>query len=208
MLKDYLCNCIRYRLTLAQINFSEDKLRRTLTALLIALSVSGASFAAGKILAKVNGKAITENDLQEVMKTLPPNYKTLESNPQFRKQILENMIKEELLYQQALKEGIDKDPEVQKEIEMMKKRIIVQALLRRHVKPEDVKVSDSEAKAFYEKNKERFKDANGKAVPFQTLKPFIVQSLKQQKEQEAFRKALDKYVADLEKHSKVEVYVK
>jgi len=208
MLRPYLCNRIWSRLTLAQINSVEDKLKRTLIAFSVALSVAGSALAAGKILARVNGKPITEEDLKQVMETLPPNYKSLENNPQFRKQLLNNMIKEELLYQEALKEGLEKDPEVQKEIELMKKRILVQALIKRHVKPEKVKVSDSEAKAFYEKNKKRFTDANGKPVPYSSLKPFIVQSLKQQKEQEMFRKALDRYVSQIEKHSRVEIYEK
>ena len=208
MLNPYLCNRVGSKLTLAQINFLEDKLRKTLITLSVALLVGSSALAAEKILAKVNGKVITEKDLDQVMKSLPPNYKTLEKNPAFRKQLLDNMVKEELLYQEALKEGVEKDPQVQKEIEMMKKRILVQALLRKHIKLGKVQVSDSEAKAFYERNKERFTDANGKPVPFSSLKPFIVQSLKQQKEQEMFKKALNNYVSQLEKKSKVEIYMK
>lgn len=208
MLNPYLCNRIGSKLTLAQINFLEDKLRKTLVALSVALFVGGSALAAEKILAKVNGKAITEKDLNQVMESLPPNYKTLEKNPTFRKQLLNNMVKEELLYQEAIKEGVEKDSRVQREIETMKKRILVQALLRKHIKLGSVQISDSEAKAFYEKNKERFTDANGKPVPFSSLKPFIVQSLKQQKEQEMFKEALNKYVSQLEKKSKVEIYVK
>ncbi len=210
MLNPSLCNLADSRLTLGWKNFNllEDTLRKALLALVVLLSVSGSSFAADKVLAKVNGKTITEKDLKQVMETLPPNYKTLENNSTFRKQLLENMVKEELLYQEALKEGVDKDPKVRKEIELMKKRILVQALLRKHIKPEQVKVTDEEAKAFYERNKERFRDANGKYVPFAQLKPFIIQSLKRQKEQEEFRKAVDKYISQIEKHSKVEIYAK
>ena len=208
MLRPYLCNWIEGKLTLAQINFVEDKLRKALLAFSVALSVAGSALAAEKILARVNGKPITEKDLNQVMESLPPNYKSLENNPAFRKQLLNNMVKEELLYQEALKEGVEKDPEVQREIALMKKRILVQALLRKHIKIGKVEVSDSEAKAFYEKNKDRFTDANGKPVPYASLKPFIVQSLKRQKEQEMFKKALNSYVSQLEKHSKVEIYSK
>ncbi len=208
MLEPYLCNWIRSKLTLPQINFTEDKLRKSLVALSVALSLVSSALAAEKILAKVNGKPITEKDFKEVVKSLPPSYKTLENNPQFKKQLLNNMVKEELLYQEALKEGIEKDPEVQREIALMKKRILVQALLRKHINLHKVEVSDSEAKAFYEKNKERFTDPNGKPVPYSALKPFIIQRLKQQKEQELFRKELNNYVSQLEKKSKVEIYVK
>ena len=183
-------------------------MKKTLFTVLVAISVCGTSLAAGKILAEVNGKAITKEDLEKVVKTLPPNYMAMKNNPAFRKRLLKDMVKEELLYQEALKEGVDKDPKVKEEIELMRKRILVQALLRKHIKPAQVSVSESEAKTFYEKNKGRFKDPNGRPVPYQSIKPFIVQALKQYKEQQAFREALDRYISNLEKHSKVKIYVK
>jgi len=165
-------------------------------------------FASPKILAKVNGKPITEADLDGLIATLPPNFKALKNDPQFRKKLLENLIKEEILYQEALKEGIEKEEDVKREIERMKRRIIVGALIKRHVKPKVVKVTDSEVRAFYEKNKEKFKDANGKVVPLSMVKPFIVQNLQRQKEQKAFEDAFKSYLNSLEEKSRVEVYYK
>jgi len=174
------------------------------TALLIAFTSTG-SMAAEKVLATVNGKKITESQLNRAIENLPARYQGLKDNPQFRKMVLENMVKEELLYQEAKKEGVDKDPKVKEEIELAKKRIMIQALLRKHIKLPKVKVTEEEAKAFYEKNKHQFVDANGKPVPFKSLKPFIIQSLKQQKEEEAFRKAVEEYVRELQKKGKVQI---
>jgi peptidyl-prolyl cis-trans isomerase C len=174
----------------------------------VVFSLSVGAVAAEKVLAKVNGKAITEKDLAQMINSLPPNYQTLKNNPQFRKQLLQNLVKEELLYQEAIKEGIDKDPQVQKEIELMKRRILVQALVRKHIKLSPVSVSDSEAKAFYEKNKATFKDANGKTISYNVIKPFIVKSLQQQKEKQEFSRALNNYVNSIERKSKVEILTK
>ncbi len=180
-------------------------MKRVLTAgLLVALTSTG-SMAADKVLATVNGKKITASQLDRAIEGLPPRYQGLKNNPQFRKMILENMVKEELLYQEAKKEGIDKDPKVQEEIELAKKRIMIQALLRKHVKLPKVEVTEEEAKAFYQKNKGQFVDANGKPIPFKSLKPFIIQSLKRQKEEKAYRKAVERYVAQLEKEGKVQI---
>lgn len=175
-----------------------------LTALIVA-SASTSSMAADKVLATVNGKKITESQLNSAIDSLPAKYQRLKNNPQFRKMVLENMVKEEILYQEAQKEGIEKDPKVQKELELAKRRILVQELIRKHVKVPKVNVTDEEARAFYEKNKKQFVDPNGKPIPFQSLKPFIVQSLKQQEEQEAFRKAVEKYVMELQKKGKVQI---
>ena len=183
-------------------------MKRLILLVPLSLAVSTGVLAAEKILAKVNGKVITEKDLDQAINSLPQNYRSLKNNPQFRKQLLENLVKEELLYQEALKEGVDKEPEVKRGIELLKRRVIVQALIRKHLKLKPVKVSDEEAKAFYEKNKLMFRDANGKQVPFKSVKPFIIQTLKKQKEREEFNRALNSYVSFVEKHSKVEIFVK
>lgn len=180
-------------------------------ALLLFLGVSlfsSGSLAGQKILARVNGKPITESDLNWLMSTLPPNYQTLKNNPQFRKRLLESLINEKILYQEALKEGIENDEEVRKEVERLKEKVIVRALIRRHVKPLKVKVTDAEARAFYEKNKGKFKDANGKIVSFSLVKPFILQSLQRQKEQKAFEDAFNDYLSNLKKKYKIKVYYK
>jgi len=124
--------------------------KRTLS-LAVAFGLFVSAPVSAKVLAEVNGKKITDKDLNRVIDSLPPQYRTLKNNPQFRKQMLNNMVKEEVLYQEALKEGVDKNPQVRQEIEAMKRRIIVQYLLRKHVKPPKVKVTEREAKEFYEK---------------------------------------------------------
>jgi peptidyl-prolyl cis-trans isomerase C len=181
--------------------------KRTLS-LAVAFGLFVSAPVSAKVLAEVNGKKITDKDLNRVIDSLPPQYRTLKNNPQFRKQMLNNMVKEEVLYQEALKEGVDKNPQVRQEIEAMKRRIIVQYLLRKHVKPPKVKVTEREAKEFYEKNRKMFTDANGKQVPFSAVKPFIIQSLQQQKERQAVEKAVNDYVKSLEAKAKVKFYSK
>jgi peptidyl-prolyl cis-trans isomerase C len=180
-------------------------MKKTILTLSIVAVTSISATAADKVLAKVNGKSITESQLKEVMSRLPANYKSVKNNPQLRKQILNTLINQELLYQEAEKENIEKDKKVQKQIEEAKKQIVINALLEKHLKINDVKVSDEEVKAFYEKNKAKFTDANGKQVPFNVVKPFIVQTLEQQKQKEAFMVAFNKYIDKLRKKSKVEI---
>ncbi len=180
-------------------------MKKLMFAMSVVCVVSSASLAADKILAKVNGKAITESQLQQFLNALPPNYDKVKQNPDFKKQVLDSMINEELLYQEAEREKLENTPEVKKQIEEAKKKILINALLRKHVKPPKVSVSEKEVKEFYEKNKSKFVDANGKPVPYESLKPILKQTLQQQKEQEAIRKAVDSYIKELRKKSKVEV---
>ncbi len=176
--------------------------KTVLLGTILALYFPFSSPAAEKVLAVVNGKKITEKELNERINSLPPNFNTLKKNPQFKKMMLENMVREELLYQEALKEGIDKLPEVKKEIEMAKRQIIINNLLKRKVKVPKVKVSEEEARKFYEENKSRF-TANGKTIPFNQLKPFIIESLRKQKEQKALQEAINNYIKNLEKKNRI-----
>ncbi|MEO2069562.1 MAG: hypothetical protein ABGX27_08675 [Desulfurobacteriaceae bacterium] len=71
---------------------------------------------------------------------------------------------------------------------------------------EEINISEKEARAFYERNKTRFIDANGKQIPFESLKPFIIQTLKEQKRREALMAAFNRFIEDLKKRNKVEVF--
>jgi peptidyl-prolyl cis-trans isomerase C len=186
-------------------NSLEEFMKKTLLTLSIVAVTFTCASAADKILAKVNGKPITESQIKEVLDRLPANYNSVKNNPQFRDQILNTLINQELLYQEAEKEKIEKDKKVQKQIEEAKKQIVINALLEKHLKPKDVKVTDEEAKVFYERNKAQFTDTNGKQIPFDTVKPFIVQTLQQQKRKEAFMTAFNKYIDELKKKNKVEI---
>ncbi len=180
-------------------------MKKLLFAVSAVLVLSGSSFAADKILAKVNGKAITESQLQSFLDSLPPNYNKLKQNPNFRKQVLNSLINEELLYQEAKKEKLEDSPEVKKQMEEAKKKILINALLKKHVKVSNISISDKEVKEFYEKNKSQFVDANGKPVPYESLKSVLKQTLQQQKEQEAVRSAVNAYINELRKKNKVEL---
>ncbi|WP_457680879.1 SurA N-terminal domain-containing protein [Thermovibrio sp.] len=180
-------------------------MKKLITATLIIAATASSALSAEKVVATVNGKKITEKELNETIKNLPPSYNNLKKNPEFRKMVLENMVREELLYQEAIKEGLENNPKVKEEIEKAKRRILIQALLRKHIKLPPIKVSEQEARAFYEKNKRMFLDPNGKPVPFESLKPFIIQSLKRKKEQQAFQEAVERYIKELEKKEKVEI---
>jgi len=178
-------------------------MKRALTALILALAVGATSYGGEKVIAEVDGKKITEKEVNQFIQNLPPQYNALKNDPNFKKRVVELLVNQELLYQEALKEGVDKDPEVKEEIERAKRAIVVQALLKKKVKPPHVSVSEKEVKEFYEKNKKQFTDPNGKPIPFAQLKPFIEQQLKQEKERRAFDAAVNKYIESIKGKHKV-----
>jgi parvulin-like peptidyl-prolyl isomerase len=100
-------------------------------------------------LARVNGSVIT---LEDFNKKYQENLKFFQYRAPTRTSVLEDLIKRELGIQEAKKEGIDKDPEV---VDRMN-TVLYHAFLDKKLSKEfeNIKVSDEEARSFYEKNPE------------------------------------------------------
>ena len=110
----------------------------------------------GPVVAEVNGSTITTGDFNNELKALPEYLKNMAETPQGRKEMLDTMVIRELILQQASKDGLDKSPEITQKLADLRKRLIVEAFLKKRVET-DVKVGDDDLKKFYEQNKEKFR---------------------------------------------------
>jgi parvulin-like peptidyl-prolyl isomerase len=108
------------------------------------------SLFAGDVLAVVNGEKITKAEINNVLKPQNITYDKLPA--QYKKQILDKIITEALLIQKAENSGVTKTKEYKELLNKVKKQVALQVFL-----DQKLKVSDAEAKAFYEKNKKMFK---------------------------------------------------
>ena len=111
--------------------------------------------AKGPYLAKVGDSVITQADFDREMKGLPEFVQKMFEGSAGKENFLNELIKRELLYKEALKKGIDKDPEYAKKLEDFKKITLVGLLLQKEIEGK-VKVSDQDIKQYYEKNKDKF----------------------------------------------------
>ncbi|MEI8355122.1 MAG: peptidylprolyl isomerase [Deltaproteobacteria bacterium] len=117
---------------------------------------SGQAKKEGKALAEVNGTVITVEDFKSEVGNLPPYLKPMAQTPDGKKELLDSMIVRELVLEQARKDGVDKSKEVVNKLEDLKKRVIVEAYLKKKIE-QDIKITDADMKAFYDKNIEKFK---------------------------------------------------
>ncbi len=97
-------------------------------------------------VAKVNSRVIT---LDEFERKYQENLKFFQTQPINKAKLLDDLIKRELAIQEAKKLGLDKDPEI---IDRMN-TVLYQSLIERKLgkEMEKLDVSESEAKAHYEK---------------------------------------------------------
>ncbi len=110
----------------------------------------------GETLAEVNGTTITTGDFKKELENLPPYLKPMTETPEGKKEMLETMVIRELILQQATKDGVDKSPYVAEKLAELKKRLVVEAFLKKKVE-EQTNLSDADLQKFYDENKDKFK---------------------------------------------------
>lgn len=146
----------------------------------------------GGYLIKIGDKAITEEDI----KAVPDSERQRYIGPGG----IERFITEQMLYHEALKKGIDKDPEYLKTAEFLKKKAMIEILLDREIAGK-VKVTDKELIDYYNKNKEEFTaQESEKLIPLDSVKENLRRMLLMEKQKALY----DKYMDNLNKKYKVE----
>ena len=121
---------------------------------LIALSLIASSALASDILVTVNGKNITKQDAQTFVTSQAPQANFEDLKPEEKKMITDRLVEKELFTELARKEGIDKKPEFQRNMDKIKDELLVNMWMKEQM--DNAVVSDSEAKEFYTKNANNF----------------------------------------------------
>lgn len=121
------------------------------------------------VLAVVNGTPITLEQFKERVEALPEDdprgYMTslgstnlIHRKPRTveeRRILVEELIKEELAFQDAVALGLERDREIKTRLDQMRRLILLEALAKRDL--EGISVTDEEVKEFYQKNAAVFK---------------------------------------------------
>ncbi len=103
----------------------------------------------GKVLATVNGEAITEKDYQHYLQLRQARQEPIPDKEKEKKIVLDEMIDRILLSQRAVENKIDQDPEARYLMKRVRENILVQAMIRNMLKENPI--SDDELKARFQK---------------------------------------------------------
>lgn len=111
--------------------------------------------AQGPSVAKVGSASITQADFEREMKSLPDYAQQLFEGEAGKEKFLDEIIKKEILYQEALKKGIDKSPDFNRKLEEFRKLTLASELLDKEIISKN-KVTEQEVKDYFSKHKEDF----------------------------------------------------
>ena len=128
-----------------------------------------------KVIATVEGREITQRDLDNAISRLPEERQSYFMNEEGKKHLLDQMISFELVYSYAKDNGVEKDLIYIAQLEAAKKEILTQAAVNKILA--DVKVTDEEVKDNYDANQQYFKSEESA-----TARHILVDSLEQAEE--------------------------
>ncbi len=107
-----------------------------------------------KLLAKVSNKSVTLGEFKARISKLPSYYQDVVNKN--KKRYLDEMIMEMLLYEDAVRKGLDKDKEVREVISEARKKILIAKLIKNDVE-DKVRITEEEIGSFYNENKDKYK---------------------------------------------------
>ena len=110
-----------------------------------------------KILATVHGRNITETDLTDLLSRLDKQTAARFQSEAGKKQLLDELVKQELMLLDALNKGFDKDAEFLNEMEKVRISLLKQYAAGKALA--GVEVTEDEAEAYYNEKGDEFQNS-------------------------------------------------
>lgn len=115
------------------------------------------------VLAEGSGVKITKEAFEERIKRLPEWAKNRFQTEEGKKNFLKELIKEELLFLEAKKQGFNKEAEVVAKLEEFERMTLINLLLKKEIEEKGTP-SEEEIREYYDKNPDEFKIGFGISV--------------------------------------------
>lgn len=109
----------------------------------------------GPVIAKVDNGVITAGDFVAEVSRVPEWARNQFAGKEGKDKFLDELVKRELIYQNAKEMNLDKDKEYTSKIEQFKKMTLVSLILKKEVEDKAF-VDDAEVKAFFDQNEDKF----------------------------------------------------
>ena len=127
-------------------------MKKVVLGILISLMILPTANA--KIVAKVGDIEITDQEVAERMQQIPPQYQNAFASEEGKKQFIEQLTQEKLIYLQARKEKYDTNAEVLRQLDQIKQRLMIRQFMTDTLAK--IKVPEDDMKKYYDENKAEF----------------------------------------------------
>ncbi|HUJ12593.1 MAG TPA: peptidylprolyl isomerase [Thermoanaerobaculia bacterium] len=105
--------------------------------------------------------AVHRSEFENAVKSLPPEYQSYALGPG-KKQFADDFLRMKLLASEGMKAGLDKSPDVMKQLDLLKENLVAQEELKRL--DSSTAVSDADLKKAYDENKKDYEQVKAKHI--------------------------------------------
>jgi peptidyl-prolyl cis-trans isomerase C len=106
--------------------------------------------AGGEVVATYKGHTLTSDTIAQEFERLPAPSRTYLAAPERKRQFVENLVMNDLLFDEGRKAGYDTDPEIDRQVNDLRKRLVVQRVMRQYQTPPTI--TDEQVRAYYDEN--------------------------------------------------------
>jgi peptidyl-prolyl cis-trans isomerase C len=124
-------------------------------AVLALLALGGCGGHHENVLARVGRVNITDKDLQARFEQLPSYARQQFATPEGMIDLLNRLVEEEVLYQAAIDDGYDRDPEVERTVDSVRRRAMIQAFYKDKIEA-GVEVPEDDIVAYYNDHADQY----------------------------------------------------
>lgn len=161
----------------------------------------------GQVVAVIGERKITQGDLDFEISQLPPYLQDEFKKKNKKLEFLQQYVLNELLYDSAKRQGLDKDKEVIQASFQAKKSFMAQKILNQELQKKVKKIEPADIELYFKANKEKYaeKDDKGKIKRQKSLQE-VYQQVGQDLARERQQKAYQKLAERLMKAEDVKIY--
>lgn len=154
----------------------------------------------GAVVAIIGKRKITEGDINYEISKMPTYMQSQFSNKKSKQEFLKQFVVQELLYNTAKKQGLDKDKDVIEGTFRIQKSLMAEKVLQAELK-DQAKITSADAKLYYDAHKDKYveKDEKGKVKKqksFNEVAQQAAQDLSTERQQEAYNKLANRLIKD------------
>ena len=110
----------------------------------------GGSAAAGEVVATYKSHTLTSGQLTKELERLPVPSRSYLSSPERKRQFVENLVMNDLLYEEGRGAGYDRDEDIERQVNDLRKRLVVQRVMRQYQTPPTI--TDEQVRAYYDQS--------------------------------------------------------
>jgi len=117
--------------------------------------------AADPVIITAGSLIVHQSEFETAVKSLPPEYQSYALGPG-KKQFADDYLRMKLLASEGLKAGLDKTPDVQRQLELLKENLVAQEELKKL--DTATTVSDADLKKAYDENKKEYEQVKARHI--------------------------------------------